>query len=407
MPEYFTGGEDNEPLQSSEINTGGIGNMTQSNNPAMGSGNFDANASYENKLTRLTRDAQGNPIFVPVSNDPKAVQASNYANQNYSQYWTRADQGTKNKKGNYDNLPGYSQLTTDPNEFGSFVDYGNYDDWREDIRRGDSAYSSRLARMENSPGYSANQKEFSKANRLVKENEYLFDDQGAFTGVRQQVDLPKNADNPFFTPTGGFRNVAFEQPKNRFGGLTIKGAAHPSEFIGYNGDPSMLLAMMFGGPFISEYAYGGVPEYQEGGWPSGSANIAPDENWGKTKLYEGMDPQKKAQIAKMAFDAGTAGLTMLGNAITEPRSNYSEMTSADRVFTTDPLMQRGTDGTLGNYQGLASDQSMVSMGAKNTGRTAGINRYGGVPEYQEGGTYDLTEEEIAQIMRMGGKVEFL
>jgi hypothetical protein len=155
------------------------------------------------------------------------------------------------------------------------------------------------------------------------------------------------------------------------------------------------------------FAYGGMPEYNVGGWPSGSANIAPDENWGKTKLYEGVDPQKKAQIAKMAFDAGTAGLTMLGNAITEPRSNYSEMTSADRVFTTDPLMQRGTDGTLGNYQGLASDQSMVSMGAKNTGRTAGINRYGGVPEYQEGGTYDLTEEEIAQIMRMGGKVEFL
>ena len=36
-----------------------------------------------------------------------------------------------------------------------------------------------------------------------------------------------------------------------------------------------------------------------------------------------------------------------------------------------------------------------------------MSKYGGQPQYQNGGTYNLTPEEIAQIESMGGQIEYL
>jgi len=187
----------------------------------------------------------------------------------------------------------------------------------------------------------------------------------------------------------------------------MSGAAHPMEFEGYNGDPSMMLAMMYGGPFMSEYAYGGVPMYNVGGWRAGSFEDQMKQGntpeYMKVRTTEGRTPEQKKQIAKIAFDAGTAGLTMLGNAITEPRTDLSQMTSADQVFASS-VAQQGM-GQAANFPG---QDVGFGAGRGTPVQFTGFNaRHGGNMKYAEGGTYDLTEAEIAQIMKMGGTIEYI
>ena len=79
------------------------------------------------------------------------------------------------------------------------------------------------------------------------------------------------------------------------------------------------------------------------------------------------------------------------------------------MFTTNTVRNRGKNTVNQGYfdpynmvpvQFAGNDQGMI--GSPNI-----YSKYGGQPQYKDGGEYELTEEEIAQIVAMGGQIEYL
>lgn len=90
-------------------------------------------------------------------------------------------------------------------------------------------------------------------------------------------------------------------------------------------------------------------------------------------------------------------------------AHLQDLQQANNVFTTNTVRNRGKNTVNQGYfdpynmvpvQFAGNDQGMI--GSPNV-----YSRYGGQPQYRDGGEYELTEEEIAQIVAMGGQIEYL
>jgi len=90
-------------------------------------------------------------------------------------------------------------------------------------------------------------------------------------------------------------------------------------------------------------------------------------------------------------------------------AQLQDLKQASNVFTPNTVRNRGKNTVNQGYfdpynmtpvQFAGNDQGAI--GSPNV-----YSKYGGQPMYQDGGEYELTEQEIAQILAMGGQIEYL
>ncbi len=90
----------------------------------------------------------------------------------------------------------------------------------------------------------------------------------------------------------------------------------------------------------------------------------------------------------------------IGRAFTEPVDNMYDQTSADQVFT-----PGGMDRGYNTFNKVGVENP---YGTKEATQFTGMARYGGDQgDYDMGGEYELTDEEIEYILANGGEIEFL
>lgn len=61
----------------------------------------------------------------------------------------------------------------------------------------------------------------------------------------------------------------------------------------------------------------------------------------------------------------------------------------------------------GGYSGLSGRNMVVSSNPYIVGQAGFGAKYGGTPNYEEGGTYNMTKKELMQFMAQGGQIEFI
>ena len=113
-----------------------------------------------------------------------------------------------------------------------------------------------------------------------------------------------------------------------------------------------------------------------------------------SKVGKGNYKNKRARDYSDSILPAMAGISAIGRAITEPGININDEMAADNVFSTNNM-----NADLGMWQannkGIIASEPVQFTGYK----------YGG--DYQMGGEYYLTDEEIDYILRNGGELDFL
>ncbi len=90
-------------------------------------------------------------------------------------------------------------------------------------------------------------------------------------------------------------------------------------------------------------------------------------------------------------------------------ARLDDMRRSENVFTANQGMNRRKNTVNAGYFD-PYNQTPVQFAGNNQGMIDSpdmFSRYGGQPQYQIGGEYDLTEEEIQQIFAAGGQIEYL
>lgn len=121
----------------------------------------------------------------------------------------------------------------------------------------------------------------------------------------------------------------------------------------------------------------------------------------KKDRFGNMSGEDKANWLMAGTDFLTAGL----NAETpEQKKKRKDMMLADNQFMVQPANRIQNQG---RYQWTGMGTGMMDPNSMDVIQQPGIlSKYGG-PQYQDGGEYELTDEEIAEIYAKGGSVEFL
>jgi len=136
--------------------------------------------------------------------------------------------------------------------------------------------------------------------------------------------------------------------------------------------------------------------------PESNINV---QNMGLAYLEQPQQPRRGFQPGPGAADALLAGMSM-GSSLMEQRERRKreeEMRKrriGDAVFQPAPASQ-GSRGDYDPNSGLFRPDQDVPV--QFQGRTS---RYGGM-NYKQGGEYELTDEEISQIVKLGGVIEYL
>ena len=125
-------------------------------------------------------------------------------------------------------------------------------------------------------------------------------------------------------------------------------------------------------------------------------SIADDTPWASTFL------KKASPFARTMIGPALSAATSIGRQLTAPQYNLEDLTAAERVFTP---KRRGDMGEIpfnfaGNYMDVAGYTPV-----QNKGYTA--KKGGSVRKFQQGGTYNLTEEEIQDLLASGAEIEFI
>ena len=96
-----------------------------------------------------------------------------------------------------------------------------------------------------------------------------------------------------------------------------------------------------------------------------------------------------------------------GNAVNDPdaQARIEQGTTADKAFTADRTWRAGTDAGFSIENKVGLPTPAISAPVQYTGG-AGQARYGG-QQYQLGGAYTLSDNDVAQILAMGGQIEYL
>lgn len=120
----------------------------------------------------------------------------------------------------------------------------------------------------------------------------------------------------------------------------------------------------------------------------------------KRKLQKYGDPMVNA--AKFA-PAIMQGIANIGNALTAGPDKMNQLTTADYALAPDRTWRAGADAGMNAFNPVGVTPAIGSP-IQYTGG-AGIGKYGG--QFQLGGTYSLSDNEIAQILALGGTIEYV
>ena len=126
------------------------------------------------------------------------------------------------------------------------------------------------------------------------------------------------------------------------------------------------------------------------------------QDWSMIGKYkQGYDPESAAN----AMLAGTAGLTAMFNAKDRMNADrrMQELTSADNVFGAVP---GNAIGNMGHWTGTGMGTGMFDQGNMVPIQQPGyMGKYGG--QYQEGGEYEMDENEIQEFLKCGGQIKYM
>ena len=154
-------------------------------------------------------------------------------------------------------------------------------------------------------------------------------------------------------------------------------------------------------------AYGGnVPMFVEGG------EGVYETPWGQNEYAQYSETQELDDDAKARRYATTIGAkydtaAIIGNLINEPnyRNAVANRTQAQNVFT--PMAGNRGMNTF-NPIGVQAPNRQTPVQFAGMARYGGSKyKSGGAKKFKEGGTYNLSQAEINQILAMGGEIEYV
>ena len=154
-------------------------------------------------------------------------------------------------------------------------------------------------------------------------------------------------------------------------------------------------------------AYGGnVPMFVEGG------EGVYETPWGQNEYVQYSETQELDDDAKARRYATTIGAkydtaAIIGNLINEPnyRNAVANRTQAQNVFT--PMAGNRGMNTF-NPIGVQAPNRQTPVQFAGMARYGGSKyKSGGAKKFKEGGTYNLSQAEINQILAMGGEIEYV
>ena len=154
-------------------------------------------------------------------------------------------------------------------------------------------------------------------------------------------------------------------------------------------------------------AYGGnVPMFVEGG------EGVYETPWGQNEYAQYSETQELDDDAKARRYATTIGAkydtaAIIGNLINEPnyRNAVANRTQAQNVFT--PMAGNRGINTF-NPIGVQAPNRQTPVQFAGMARYGGSKyKCGGAKKFKEGGTYNLSQAEINQILAMGGEIEYV
>ena len=154
-------------------------------------------------------------------------------------------------------------------------------------------------------------------------------------------------------------------------------------------------------------AYGGnVPMFVDGG------EGVYETPWGQNEYAQYSETQELDDDAKARRYATTIGAkydtaAIIGNLINEPnyRNAVANRTQAQNVFT--PMAGNRGMNTF-NPIGVQAPNRQTPVQFAGMARYGGSKyKTGGAKKFKEGGTYNLSQAEINQILAMGGEIEYV
>ena len=154
-------------------------------------------------------------------------------------------------------------------------------------------------------------------------------------------------------------------------------------------------------------AYGGnVPMFVDGG------EGVYETPWGQNEYAQYSETQELDDDAKARRYATTIGAkydtaAIIGNLINEPnyRNAVANRTQAQNVFT--PMAGNRGMNTF-NPIGVQAPNRQTPVQFAGMARYGGSKyKSGGAKKFKEGGTYNLSQAEINQILAMGGEIEYV
>ena len=173
-------------------------------------------------------------------------------------------------------------------------------------------------------------------------------------------------------------------------------------------------------------AYVSQMQFRNGGYYLPQAQDGIDENMSEEDKFQ-IEMKEKSGLASALAPLGMAGAQMFTGKINEARA-LQQKNDAYNVARNTPTLPADMVGSLGSFtsttgpsvfmpnqmQGMMPGRFGASAPAQQYGSAFGgnSNRYvqdGGQPDlsqYAEGGDYWMTEDEVKQFMKMGGKVEY-
>ena len=94
------------------------------------------------------------------------------------------------------------------------------------------------------------------------------------------------------------------------------------------------------------------------------------------------------------------------NEVKGMQMNQTKQQQAGNTMAMAPLNLQGSKGTTNLNPGAGANQYVADLGHTQDWGTQ-ISKFGGTKSYRQGGTYEISQEELRRIIEMGGQVEFL
>ena len=94
------------------------------------------------------------------------------------------------------------------------------------------------------------------------------------------------------------------------------------------------------------------------------------------------------------------------NEVKGMQMNQTKQRKAGNTMAMGPINIQGSKGTTNLNAGPGANQYVADLGHTQDWGTQ-LSRFGGTKSYRQGGTYEISKEELRRIIEMGGQVEFL